>query len=159
MKNKQLIKNVIIGTGVGFLALLGVGLTQVFAADTNSSAPAATAPAASATTIDDVLVSDEPNKDGYVLKSKDKVSAQAAKIYATVQLGSAVQGQKVIATLTYHGNNAQIGPVVAKVGTTGDTMEAFSFSTTPMPWPKGEYQVDISLDNGATKSVSFTVGD
>lgn len=157
MKNKELIKNVIIGTGVGFLALLGVGLTQVFAADNTSSTPAATAP--TKTTIDDVMVSDEPNKDGYVLKSKDTVSAQSPKIYATVQLGSAVQGQKVIATLTFHGNNAQIGPVVAKVGTTGDTMEAFSFSTTPMPWPKGEYEVDVSLDNGATKSVVFNVGD
>lgn len=162
MKNTNQVKKVILGAATGLLALLTVVGNQGLAADNPAATAAQTqlAPAAApATTIDEILVSDEPNKDGYVLKAKNTLPKTANKIYATVQLGSAVSGQKVIATLTFKGNNAQIGPVVATVGTTGDTMEAFAFTNTAMPWPTGKYQVDISVENGANKSTTFTVSD
>ena len=122
---------------------------------TTSSTTAATNP----TTIDEILISDEPNKDGYVLQGKNTISKNAKKIYATVQLGHATEGSKVIATLIHKDSKAQIGPVVATVDMTGDTMEAFSFTNTSMPWLKGEYEVDVSISNGASKTVVFTVGD
>lgn len=162
MKNskKSQIKKILIGASLGVVALLAVGISQSFAADTTSTTPSvSTAPDAKATTIDEIMVSDEPNKDGYVLQSKDKLPASAAKIYATVQLGHGVEGSKVMATLTHVDSGAKIGPVVATVDTTGDTMEAFSFTNTAMPWLKGKYQVDISISNGASKSVTFNVGD
>jgi|GEM_PF-4294361 len=183
MKNtkQDRIKKAIIITTMSVVAVLMIALNQGSAADPTSTAPTAPpaaptptlpaaptatpaptptpAPTAAATTIEEVLVSDTPTKDSYVMQSKNVIPKTAAKIYATVQLSSAVQGSKVIATLTYKGNNAQIGPVVGKVHTGGDTMEAFAFTNTAMPWPKGEYQIDVSLENGATKSVTFTIGD
>ena len=160
--NKGQIKKLAMGVSVaGIIALLSTTLNTSFGADntTPTANKAATISDVKATTIDEILVSDEPNKDGYVLQAKTNLPVSAAKIYATVQLGRGVEGSKVMATLTHVESGAKIGPVVATVSTTGDTMEAFSFTNTSMPWLKGKYQVDVSISNGASKSVFFNVGD
>ena len=166
--NKNRSAKVVIGVSAVVMGLLIGVATASFAQNTpsapatapaNTSTPAATTPTTNPTTIDEILVSDEPNKDGYVLQGKNTLPKNAKKIYATVQLGHATEGSKVIATLIHRDSKAQIGPVVATVDMTGDTMEAFSFTNTSMPWLKGEYEVDVSISNGASKSVVFTVGD
>lgn len=151
----------VVGLGLALTTMTSLAQDAQTTTTTTTPAPAASTPATATnpTTIDEVLVSDEPNKDGYVLQGKNTIPSNAKKIYATVQLGHATEGSKVMATLIYRPSKAQIGPVVATVDMTGDTMEAFSFTNTSMPWLKGEYQVDVSITNGATKSVVFTVGD
>jgi hypothetical protein len=159
--NSKLLQKIII-SGVSVLALA----TTAFAQDNmTGSTPATTTPAttttsstqASTTDIAEVLVSDT-RVQGYVLQNKDTIPANAEKIFATVQLSKAQQGDKVIATLTYPGDSGEIiGPVVNTVDTGGDTMLSYSFRTNPMPWPKGDYKIDVSTPNGTTKTVHFTV--
>lgn len=111
------------------------------------------------TTIDEILVSDAPNKQGYVLQnSKSEIPSSAEKIYATVQIGQAVSNMKVMATLIYDQDGSQIGPVGATIDTTADTtMVPFSFTTTTPPWLKGKYTVQVSIGNNITKEYHFTV--
>jgi hypothetical protein len=113
----------------------------------------------SKTTIDDILVSDTPNQQGYVLQNaKNQIPSNASKIFATVQIGHAVAGMKVMATLIYDQDQSQIGPVEATVDTTADTtMVPFSFTTTTPPWLKGKYTVQVSIGNNVTKEFHFVV--
>jgi|GEM_PF-4592282 len=148
--NKNIFKNTFTG---GVLAII------LFSSASMSYAEDTAKKSSDSTSIDQILVSDTPNSEGYVLKTKDSLPSNTPKIYATAQLGSAVEGSVVTATLVYLPTQSKIGPVVAKVSTTGNTMEAFSFTNTKMPWPKGEYEVDVSTASGDTQKVNFKIDD
>lgn len=126
---------------------------------TNTNAKTNNSVDLSKTTINEILVSDTPNKQGYVLQnSKNQIPASADKIYATVEIGGAVSNMKVMATLIYDQDGSQIGPVGATVDTTADTtMVPFSFTTTTPPWLKGNYTVQVSIGNNITKEFHFSV--
>ncbi len=168
LKSDKLKKGMILATA-GIIAL-SVFVGQTFAQDNTSPGTTTTSTPApsdqnpnnvdlSKTTIDEILVSDTPNKQGYVLQnSKTKIPASAEKIYATVQIGHAVSNMKVMATLIYDQDGSQIGPVGATIDTTADTtMVPFSFTTTTPPWLKGNYTVQVSIGNNSTKEYHFTV--
>ncbi len=127
--------------------------------NTNTNANTNNSVDLSKTTINEILVSDTPNKQGYVLQnSKNQIPASADKIYATVEIGGAVSNMKVMATLIYDQDGSQIGPVGATVDTTADTtMVPFSFTTTTPPWLKGNYTVQVSIGNNITKEYHFSV--
>lgn len=114
---------------------------------------------ASGAEISDILVNDSADKDGYVTVHHPDIPASAKKIYATVQLSVPNRGVKIKAILVNKEGGGQIGPVTGDVDETGPIMKAFSFSRDVKSWPKGEYEIQISLSSGAAKTVKFKVAN
>lgn len=142
--------------GMTLLAATLSGYAQDTTTNTNATTNTQTQ---DTTKIDSILVSDTPDDKGYVLSSKDVIPSDAKKIYATVQLISGIEGGKVMATLIFLGSKSEIGPVVSNISTTGDTVAAFAFTNTKMPWPKGDYEVDVSTSGGDSKKITFKIND
>lgn len=108
-------------------------------------------------TIHAILISDQADPDGYVQVKKSVIPASAPKIYATVQIIAPDPGAEVSATLVYSSSGSKIGPSTSVISKSGNVMKAFSFSRVQSVWPKGGYQVDVVLSNGAKQSVKFKV--
>lgn len=105
----------------------------------------------------DILVNDHANKDGYVDKTKASVSKSAKTIYATAQVVTTSDDLQITSTLTFLGNGGKVGPISSTINKKGNVLKAFSFTRDQPVWPKGEYEVLVSLSNGASKTVKFKV--
>lgn len=104
-----------------------------------------------------ILVSDEADSDGFVNAEKIKISANARKIYATIQILSSSPGGAVSATLIHLPQGTKTGPSIDKTTKGGNIMKAFSFSRKEKTWPTGRYEVQVELSSGKTKVYKFEV--
>lgn len=77
-------------------------------------------------------------------------------IYATVELQNAIPGIKVSVILS--GQGLKTDPSNGNTSKSGNILKAFVFSNKDA-WLPGEYQLDVSLSTGDTKSVKFIINE
>ena len=107
--------------------------------------------------IHQIFINDVADANGYTEEGKKTLSRKAEKIFVTVQVSTPSPGINVYASLIYLPGGGKIGPSSGEITKSGNVLKAFSFTRDSNYWPKGEYEIDVSLSTGATKSIKFTV--
>ena len=107
--------------------------------------------------INDILINDTADSEGYVAVHKSSLKEKPAKIYATVQVLQAQAGTSVFAEMTYVSTGQKIGPLENKIDKSGNVLKAFSFTSTGGAWISGKYKIKATLSAGDSKEVEFSV--
>lgn len=116
---------------------------------------AAPTQASEASSIHDILVSDQADDTGYVTAKKTTLPASAPTIFITVQVKSAQIGMNVSVIMT--SPTGQKATLASKFTKSGNVMKAFAIKNSDPTWATGEYHVDVALSNGLNKSITFMV--
>ena len=115
------------------------------------------APLQAASTIPEVLLSDQADAKGLVAKHQDKFTPTTAEIYGTALIAGAGKGKQVTAELFYMTQNLKVLSITKDLPGGGEATFTFAFSKPTNGWPQGDYKVVISTSDGATKEVPFQV--
>jgi len=124
----------------------------------NTNQPIVIPPTApiSAGTITDLKISDVVNTQGFVEVNKTNFTKDTAEIFATVSLQGAATDLTATAELVYLPTNNKVGPVSNTISST-ETTSKFSFTKPTNGWPAGNYNINVSLSNGQTRTAPFIV--
>lgn len=97
------------------------------------------------------------DKTNEVSNPSDSFKPNDATIYCSVFIKNAKKGMEVSALLDFENGRGTVGPVKTKIKNSGDIVSAFTFSKPASGWPKGNYEIKISLNKTEVKGASFTV--
>ena len=109
----------------------------------------------SGSSIQNILVSDHADLDGYVEEVKTNIPETAEKIFATAEVVAKADGH-IQATLEMP-DDKKMGPNKVDITGSGNILKAFSFVRGKEPWPKGEYTISVLLSTGAKKTIKFKI--
>ena len=107
--------------------------------------------------IDKIVVGTEVNNEGSILNPSNKLTLKNEDIYINLFIQNGTLGTPVTVVLRYVPGGSEIAPVTAALTENGNNRLSFIFSPPPKGWPKGLYQVRVSVLNKEYKTFGFTI--
>lgn len=104
-----------------------------------------------------IYLNDTADSNGTVSVHKATFTPQTVEIFTSAYIEKAEVGLKITAVLSYLPTGDQVGPVTNEANQAGDIISNFSFTKPTAGWPTGDYKINISLSDGQTKDVVFSV--
>jgi hypothetical protein len=107
--------------------------------------------------IDKIIVGTKVNNEGAILNPSDKLSIENEDIYVNLFIQNGTVGSPVTIALRHVPSGSEIAPITAALTENGTNRLSFIFSPPPKGWPKGPYQVRVSVLKKEFKTFGFTI--
>lgn len=115
------------------------------------------APLQAASQVAEIMLSDQADAKGVVVRHQSKFTSSVAEIYGTALIAGAKKGKEVTTELFYVTQNLKVLSSTDNLPNDGEVTLTFAFPKPSKGWPAGDYKLVISLAGGATKAVTFQV--